>query len=145
MIAAGDRITGVRHANLDSRECRCGCQRIVGLPGLVVEVSAEAEVVVAEFSVPSLTGGEPTMQMAAFSLDEVAAATTVPVLLQGGPAHGATVEVSDSRIPLLVEGHGVPDGYVARYRPRDARRRVNEAFRFDGLTEIVACLQTAVA
>ncbi len=62
---------------------------------------------------------------------------TVPVLLQGGPAHGATVEVADSRTPLLVEGHGVPDGYAARYRPRDARRRENTAFRFDGLTEIV--------
>jgi hypothetical protein len=64
---------------------------------------------------------------------------TVPVLLQGGPAHGATVEC-DGRCGLQVEGHGVPEGYVAIYRPADARRRVSETYHFKGLSGIVARL-----
>lgn len=60
------------------------------------------------------------------------------VRLIGGFAHGLTVEVKDSRSPILLEGDGVPEGCAARYRPADARRRENHTYRFDGLTEILA-------
>jgi hypothetical protein len=63
-----------------------------------------------------------------------------PVLLQGGPAHGATVEV-DGDNALALTGHGVPDGCIARYRPADGRKRDNAVFRFDGLDEIVCKLE----
>jgi hypothetical protein len=62
------------------------------------------------------------------------------LLLLGGPAHGATVELADSRSGVLVEGHGVPEGCAGRYRPEDARRRENGTYRFDGLTQIVGRL-----
>lgn len=62
------------------------------------------------------------------------------VRLLGGPAHGLTVEIKDSRVPIVIEGHGVPEGCAARYRPADARRRVNHAYRFDGFTTVVARL-----
>lgn len=62
------------------------------------------------------------------------------VRLLGGPAHGLTVEIRDSRSPVVIEGHGVPAGCVARYRPADARRRENHAFRFDGMDAVVARL-----
>ena len=65
---------------------------------------------------------------------------TVPVRLLGGPAHGLTVEVTDSRTPLSIEGHGVPEGCVARYRPADGRRRTNHAYRFESLGKIEARL-----
>jgi hypothetical protein len=58
------------------------------------------------------------------------------VVLQGGPADGVTVE-SRTGAPMLVEGYGVPDGYVARYRPADGRRRENATFRFVELEKVV--------
>jgi hypothetical protein len=63
------------------------------------------------------------------------------VLLQGGPAHGATVDC-DGRSTLALTGHGVPEGYVARYRPRDARRAVSETYRFECLSKIQATIPT---
>jgi hypothetical protein len=62
----------------------------------------------------------------------------IDVRLIGGPAHGVTIEVADSRTPILLEGHGVPEGCAARYRPADARRRVNHAYRFESLEAIAA-------
>lgn len=59
------------------------------------------------------------------------------VTLLGGPAHLATLEVKDSRTPLLVQGHGVPEGCVARYRPEDARKQ-NETYRFVSFDKVVA-------
>lgn len=49
------------------------------------------------------------------------------VLLKGGPLHDtwATVNWGES---LLVEGHPVPDGMVARYRP--TRNRRDGIYRF---------------
>jgi hypothetical protein len=58
------------------------------------------------------------------------------VLLQGGPAHGATVE-SKTGATMSVEGHGVPEGFVARYWPMDGRKRDNTVFRFCGLDKVV--------
>lgn len=43
------------------------------------------------------------------------------VLLRGGPLDGEVVDVPDARTPLLVEGDGVPEGMVARYRPSRER------------------------
>jgi hypothetical protein len=59
------------------------------------------------------------------------------VMLKGGPAHGATVELH-SEGSLQVSGHGVPDGYVARYRPLDGRKRDNTVYRFDSLSKVLA-------
>lgn len=53
------------------------------------------------------------------------------VLLEGGPADGIEVEASGWS-PLIIEGHGVPDGMVARYRrkrQRDAQGRIVFSFR----------------
>lgn len=61
------------------------------------------------------------------------------ILLQGGPAHGATVEV-EGNCSLNVTGHGVPDGFVARYQPRDGRKRDNTVFRYTGMSQVLARL-----
>lgn len=61
--------------------------------------------------------------------------TKVKVLLRGGPANGARVEV-ESGTGLIIEGLGVPEGEAARYRPT----RERGVYRFKGLTKIVARL-----
>jgi hypothetical protein len=60
------------------------------------------------------------------------------VVLQGGPAAGVTVDVRDRNTPLNVEGHGVPTGQVARYKPLDGRKRDNTVFRFVGMSKVIA-------
>jgi len=59
------------------------------------------------------------------------------IVLRGGPADGATVDVRDRNTALNVEGHGVPTGYVARYRPLDGRKRDNTVFRFVGMSKVL--------
>jgi|HubBroStandDraft_6_1064221.scaffolds.fasta_scaffold01839_34 hypothetical protein len=61
------------------------------------------------------------------------------VTLIGGPADGMKVEVSGDSA-LLVVGFDVPEGYVARYRRKDSRKRDNETFVFESLSKIIARL-----
>lgn len=62
------------------------------------------------------------------------------VALQGGPLDGFTVDVKDRNCVINIEGHGVPKGYVARYKPLDRRRRDNLVFKFDGVSKVLACV-----
>jgi hypothetical protein len=64
-------------AELDSERehhhqgCHCGCAFTAGLTGTVIEVSRELDVVIAEFAIPSLTGGSPRLAQTAYSFAEV--------------------------------------------------------------------------
>lgn len=43
------------------------------------------------------------------------------IRLVGGPFDGQVVEMENPRGPLVIEGDGVPEGMVARYRPTRER------------------------
>lgn len=69
-VAVGETIVGVPHVVSHAAyysECRCGCRFTDGLPGTVIEVSRELDLVIVEFMIPSPVGGDPVRHLTAFS------------------------------------------------------------------------------
>ena len=61
-----------------------------------------------------------------------------PATLRGGPFDGT--KVVDRGSTYTISGGVVPVGFVARYKPKDKRKRSNPDYVFDGLSEVVGSL-----
>jgi hypothetical protein len=61
---------------------------------------------------------------------------TREVTLQGGPGDGQKVPIEIASV-ITLTGDGVPEGFCARYRPIDGRKRDCTVYRFEGFSRQV--------